>query len=174
MASTDTSEKRHTVSSPLSKDDYLAKAGAPQPGFQRTQDGVDANVGHTSQSVQAKGGSVGNPLNETPGQVFETWQLPDPQVAIDAGLPPVVVPADLIVDSGEEQGSEPLDVLSRDLRKRLGDPRLDESGYSVKNGSGETPAEDEPAEDEPVDPEPVAEVEPEKKSASHKAGSATA
>lgn len=142
VADSDT-KVRHTASEPLSKEDYLAATTGPQPGFVATLDGVDANRGATVQAVVLDpsedhpyaGVSVQAPSNDTPGQVFATFQLPDPQAAVVAGFPPVSIPAHLIEDdeSPVEQGPDPLDLLTRDHRVSLGNPTLGQDGLVAQD-----------------------------------------
>jgi hypothetical protein len=127
----DTATKGHTAAAPLSKDEYLEKTGTPLPGFTKTLDSNDANIGQTVHDGITR---VGNDL---PGQVFETWQLPDPQKAIDAGLPPVAVPAHLIVEEDHVQGPDALDLLTREMRENNGNPRLNDRGHTVVDGKGD-------------------------------------
>ncbi len=145
---TDTQE-RHTVGTPLSKEEYLEKVGKPQPGFTKTLDANDSSIGHTVGSEN--GIDTSSLRNDTPGQVFETWQLPDPQAALDAGLPPVAVPEHLIVDGDYADGNHPqgadiLDLLTREQRKGLGNPRLDERGFTVADDVAGFEAKDDDSE----------------------------
>lgn len=108
-----------------SKDEYLEKSSALATGFGPTVDFTDPQIGTT---VQAEGG-VPTSAADLPGQVFSVDQLPDPAVAVAYGLPPVRVPAHLILDDADNalkhvQGKDALDVINGQLREELGDPVL--------------------------------------------------
>lgn len=108
-----------------SKDEYLKASSALATGFGPTQDFADLQRGTTSQSE----GGIPTSASDLPGQVFTVDQLPDPAAAVAYGLPPVTVPAHLILDEASDgtkhvQGKDVLDVLTAELRKELGDPML--------------------------------------------------
>lgn len=95
---------------PDSMDDYEAAANKLQPGYLRTQDDGDSTVGWTSQHLTQERGRIAAPsvLDETPGQVFGVHQLPDPQMAKNAGFQPQQIPRTLVVEdpSTHPQGLE--------------------------------------------------------------------
>ena len=114
---------------PTSADEYHEGAAALQPGFVATADATEPGRGWTTQMRDAEGREdVGDgdriaytpPHDQLPGQVFTPDQLPDPQAAIAAGLPPVRVPEHLVVDDADHiQGPEPSEMAIREDRGRL-------------------------------------------------------
>lgn len=108
-----------------SKDEYLKASSALATGFGPTQDFTDPQRGTTVQSEDG----IPTSAADLPGQVFSVDQLPNPAVAVAYGLPPVQVPAHLILDNASDavrhvQGKDALDVLNGELRQELGDPAL--------------------------------------------------
>jgi len=108
-----------------SKDEYLKASRGLATGYGATVDFADPQVGTT---VQGAGG-VADSNAGLPGQVFSVDQLPDPAVAIAYGLPPVTIPAYLILDTPEDaerdvQGKTAEDIANAQLRRDLGDPVL--------------------------------------------------
>ena len=116
----------------LTKDEYLKSARRLSTGYGPTADFADANVGTT---VQTEGG-IGDRAEDLPGQVFSVDQLPDPEVARAYGLPSVVVPEHLIVDTTKDaekhlQGKTADDIANAKLRRELGDPVIAYNGDIV-------------------------------------------
>lgn len=107
----------------LTKDEYLKASAALATGFGPTVDFADPQLGST---VQSEAG-IPTAATELPGQVFTVDQLPNPAAAVAYGLPPVVVPAHLILDDDEAkhiQGKDALDFINGEIREQLGNPML--------------------------------------------------
>lgn len=119
--------------STLSKEEYLAKTGRGlQPGFGKTTDFADPQVGATAQHPDG----IPEARAGLPGQVYTVDQLPHPDNALAYGLPPVVIPEHLITeDDDDPQGPDTLDHLSAAHREELGDPVVTLTGETVKGGS---------------------------------------
>jgi hypothetical protein len=108
-----------------SKDEYLKASRALAAGRGSTVDFADPQVGGTAQSENG----IGEAFGGMPGQVFSVDQLPDPAIAVAYGMPAVVVPEDLILESPEDaeahvQGKSADDIANGDLRRSLNDPVL--------------------------------------------------
>lgn len=97
---------------PASYDEYADKVTAPV-----ASDAGDATVGWTAQSKS----SLVTP-EDVPGQRFHPSQLPDPAVAIAAGMLPQPIPGHLVTeDDDDPQGPEPGDLASLDARQAIRD-----------------------------------------------------
>lgn len=87
---------------PASAEEYnqVVEKARVDTAFDATADAGDAGVGWTAQS-----GRAFEAPEDVPGQRFAPWQLPDPNVAVRAGLPPVAIPEHLITeDEDDPQG----------------------------------------------------------------------
>lgn len=109
---------------PTSADEYAEKSAQLQPGYTATADANDPSVGWTSQHRDAgRDGVFSNfvdPASTLPGQVYTPGQLPDPDLAIAAGMAPVKIPAHLITDDPNHiQGPEPTDSILDRIRADL-------------------------------------------------------
>lgn len=84
---------------PNSAEEYnkVVEKARVDTAFDATADAGDAGVGWTAQS-----GRAFEAPEDVPGQRFAPWQLPDPNVAVRAGLPPVSIPEHLVTEDDDD------------------------------------------------------------------------
>jgi hypothetical protein len=113
------------------KQEYLQASQGLTPGFGRTADFVDPQIGKT---VQSEGGipAIGD---GRPGQTYAVDQLPDPGISLAYGIAPQSIPEHLIIDGDiktasetDPQGPTTDDVSAAAQREALGHPVLDLTG----------------------------------------------
>jgi hypothetical protein len=127
---------------PTSYSDYADVVTA-----QRAIDAGDPSTGWTVQSSR----SLELP-QDVPGQKFHPNQLPDPQIAIRAGMQPVAIPEYLVTeDEDDPQGPEPSEMLILDQRQAISERLVSDAEAAAKEAearraedesrlSGDTPA----------------------------------
>lgn len=99
-----------------------ARRRLDERGRSNTIDASDPTVGWTAQSGtegawnDATGVWDSDPNQNQPGQVFHVSQLPDPEVARAAGIPPQNIPPNLVVEDEEEAYTHPQGPSATELR----------------------------------------------------------
>lgn len=120
---------------PASYDEYAEKVTVAT-----AIDSGDTATGWTAQSKR----SLVLP-EDVPGQRFHPSQLPDPSVAIAAGIRPQAIPEHLVTeDDDDPQGPEPGDLATLDARQAIRD-RIVADSSAAADEAAKAKAEDEKA-----------------------------